>query len=97
MTTEDVERLIRAVCGLRLPKYELRTLVALATLISPETGLADPAVNRLVDLVNIDKRNLCRALRSLQRRGLVAIERQGGAARRTNRYAVIPPTEVAMA
>ncbi|MDQ2763009.1 MAG: helix-turn-helix domain-containing protein [Pseudomonadota bacterium] len=79
--------LIRAVIGLPLPAYETRTLVALASLINGKTGCAYPSLATLAGLVNIDERNLFRALSGLQRRGLLAVSEQG-TNRRTNRYAV---------
>ena len=79
--------LMRAACGLRLPAYESRTLIALSSLLNERTGSAFPAHSTLAGLVNIHERNVDRALKGLQRRGLVAIA-EPGTSRRTTRYTV---------
>ena len=79
--------LMRAACGLRLPAYESRTLIALASLINEKTGCAYPPRSLLANLVNIDERNLVRALRGLQGRGLMTIS-EPGTSRRASRYAI---------
>jgi hypothetical protein len=79
--------LIRAACGCRLPAYESRTLIVLASLINGKTGCAYPAQSLLADLTNIDVRHVYRALKSLEQRGLLAIT-EAGTKRRATRYSV---------
>src|ERR1700760_3008946 len=79
--------LIRAACGLRLPAYETRALIVLASLINEKTGCAYPSSRLLANLVNVDDRNLARALKGLLERKLLEIV-DPGTKRRATSYTI---------
>ncbi len=98
--------LMRAVGGLKLPAYEMKTLIVLCSLINQRSGYAFPTHATLADLTNIHERHVHRALNGLQRRGFVVIAEQG-TRRHSTRYTVdaaaviatcrgasVPPVEV---
>jgi len=80
--------LVRVALGLKLPLYELKTLAALITWINGQSGEAFPSHSRLAASLGIDERNLFRALRGLQERGLVMVAKHGGGRRHSSRYVV---------
>ncbi|MBV8526195.1 MAG: hypothetical protein JOY71_29485 [Acetobacteraceae bacterium] len=79
--------LMRAACGLKLPSYATRALIALISLINEKSGLAFPPRSLLSRMTNIEERNVGRALRGLKQRGLIEVAIEG-TKRRSTRYRV---------
>lgn len=78
---------IRAICSLRLSKYELLLLVCLTTLINGKSGLAWPSRKTLSASCGMPEASVRKTLRSLEAKGLTVIA-ESSTRRRSARYAI---------
>jgi hypothetical protein len=72
-----------------------KVAAALAVRMNATTGLLNPSVSCLAKDTGLDPRSVNRALKGLEKSGIISVKRTtGGASAKTNHYKLLPLTEV---